>query len=280
MRAAPSWPGSRVIMTDFRWLRVSTKGPIGRLELNRPERLNALSIEMLAELVAAARWFDRLAGVKVVTVTAAGPSFTGGFDLGELTDPDPATPMREMGDAGRAMSEAIADMRAVTIAGVQGHCVGGGVVLVASCDIRLAADTARFSIPEVDLGIPLAWSGIPRLVREIGPALTKELVLTCRTFGADEAATIRFINRVVPEDELRLEVESLATELAAKSKLTLSATKAHVNAVSEEMASTASGRRDGDVLASALADPESSALRQAYLDRHRARRDPGSGSGT
>ena len=70
-------------------------------------------------------------------------------------------------------------MRALTIARIQGWCVGGGLVLAAACDLRLAADTARFSIPEVDLGIPLAWGGIPRLVREIGPALTKELVLTC-----------------------------------------------------------------------------------------------------
>ncbi|MGA7269997.1 MAG: enoyl-CoA hydratase/isomerase family protein [Acidimicrobiia bacterium] len=259
-------------MTDFRWIRVSADGPVGRLELDRPERLNALSAEMLAELIAAARWFDRQTQVKVVAVTAAGPSFTGGFDLSELTDPDPEMPMREVADLGRAMSEAISSMRAVTVVGVQGHCVGGGIVLVASCDLRLAADTVRFSIPEVDLGIPLAWSGIPRLVREIGPALTKELVLTCRTFDAAEAVAIHFVNRVVPEEELRFRVETLVSELAAKSTLTLTATKAHVNAVSEEMASTASGRRDGDVLASALGDPESSTVRSAYLRAHRSRR--------
>jgi enoyl-CoA hydratase/carnithine racemase len=259
-------------VVDFRWLRVSTEGPIGRLELNRPERLNALSLEMLTELAAAARWFDRQTHVKVVQVTAAGRSFTGGFDLAELTDPDPDIPMREVGDTGRAMSEAIANMRAVTVVGVQGYCVGGGVVLVASCDLRVAADTARFSIPEIDLGIPLAWAGVPRLVREIGPALTKELVLTCRTFDAAEAAGIHFVNQVVPEDRLLARVESLVTELASKSMLTLTATKAHINAVTEEMASTAASRRDGDVLASALADPESSAVRDSYLREHRSRR--------
>ena len=175
---------------------------------------------------------------------------------------------------GRAASEAISNMRAVTVVGVQGYCVGGGVVLVASCDLRLAADTALFSIPEVDLGIPLAWAGVPRLVREIGPALTKELVLTCRTFDAAEAASIHFVNRVVPEGQLRAEVESLVAELATKSTLTLSATKVHVNAVSEEIASTASGRRDGDMLAAALIDPESSAAREAYLREHRSRHRP------
>ena len=72
------------------------------------------------------------------------------------------------------------------------------MVLAAVCDLRLAAETARFRIPEVELGIPLAWGGIPRLVREIGPALTKELVMTCRDFGPDEARAAGFLNRVVP----------------------------------------------------------------------------------
>ena len=65
--------------------------------------------------------------------------------------------------------------------------MGGGLVLAAACDLRIAAASARFSIPEIDLGIPLAWGGIPRLVREIGPALTKELVITCREFSPQEA---------------------------------------------------------------------------------------------
>ena len=114
------------------------------------------------------------------------------------SDPDPDLPMREVGDLGRIMAEAVTDMRALTVVGVHGRCVGGGVVLAAACDLRVAADDAVFSIPEVELGIPLAWAGIPRLVREIGPALTKELVLTCRPFSPAEAAAFGFVNRVVP----------------------------------------------------------------------------------
>jgi enoyl-CoA hydratase/carnithine racemase len=72
------------------------------------------------------------------------------------------------------MADALEAMRALSIAAIHGWCVGGGLVLAAACDLRIAAEDARFSIPEVDLGIPLAWGGIPRLVREIGPALTKE----------------------------------------------------------------------------------------------------------
>ena len=176
VRAMPAPP-------TFECLRVSVDGPIGRLELHRPDRLNALSRQHLGELAAAARWFDTRRDVKVVGVTGAGRSFCAGFDLGDFAAPDPDLPMREVADLGRIMAEAITDMRALTVVGVHGSCVGGGLVLAAACDLRVATATATFSIPEVALGIPLAWAGIPRLVREIGPALTKELVLTCRPFA-------------------------------------------------------------------------------------------------
>jgi len=246
-------------------LRVSVDGPIGRLELHRPDRLNALSRQHLGELAAAARWFDTRRDVKVVGVTGAGRAFCAGFDLDDFAAPDPDLPMREVADLGRIMAEAVTNMRALTVVGVHGSCVGGGLVLAAACDLRVATTTATFSIPEVALGIPLAWAGIPRLVREIGPALTKELVLTCRPFSSAEAAAAGFLNRVVADDELAATVDALLAQLAERSTLTLTATKAHVNAVVEEIASTANGRRDGDVLVSALADPESRAAGRAYL---------------
>ncbi|MET0324858.1 MAG: enoyl-CoA hydratase/isomerase family protein [Ilumatobacteraceae bacterium] len=264
---------------EFDCLRVSVDGPIGRLELHRPERLNALSRHHLRELTAAARWFDTRPNVKVVGVTGAGRSFCAGFDLGDFADPDPGVPMRDVADLGRIMAEAVTGMRALTVVGIQGNCVGGGLVLAAACDQRVAAADAVFSIPEVELGIPLAWAGIPRLVREIGPALTKELVLTCRRFSPAEAAASGFLNRVVAAAELTATVDELLGVLASRSALTLTATKGHVNAVAEEMASTASGRRDGDILVSALHDPESRAVGQAYLERRRARSSPDAPSG-
>ncbi len=156
-------------------------------------------------------------------------------------------------------------MRAVTIAAIQGWCVGGGLVLAAACDLRLAADSAKFSIPEVDLGIPLAWGGIPRLVREIGPARTKELVMTCRPFEAAEAHAIGFLNRVVPESSLPQVADELADSLAAKASHALLSTKRHVNAVSEQMLGTARSWADADGLVVGLVDAEGVAAREAYL---------------
>ena len=95
--------------------------------------------------------------------------FSAGFDLREFNNPNQDG--RNGAALGKQMADAIENMKAVAVAAVHGHCVGGGVVLVAACDLRVAATNTIFSIPEVDLGIPLAWGGIPRLVREIGPAM-------------------------------------------------------------------------------------------------------------
>ncbi|MCB1675181.1 MAG: enoyl-CoA hydratase/isomerase family protein [Halioglobus sp.] len=252
----------------YETLEVSVAGPIGHLWLNRPERLNALSGAVLRELTAAARWFDEQAAVRAVVVGGRGRAFSAGADLDGFPDLGDAT-LRAAADAGRIMADAIEDMRAVTIARLQGWCVGGGLVVAAACDLRIASAAARFSIPEVDLGIPLAWGGIPRLVREIGPALTKELVITCREFDTGEALAAGFLNRVVPETELDQAVQQLAECVAAKPAVPASACKRHVNAVTAQMVGTARAWSDADSLIAALQDPECSRSREAYLEARR-----------
>jgi len=249
-------------MTDFEALLLDLGEPIARLELNRPERLNALSPRALEELVRAAELIASADGVKVVIVTGAGRAFSAGFDL----DAAGGEPDRDRIDLGRRMADAVSAIPAVTIASIHGHCVGGGLVLAAACDIRLAAEGTRFSIPEVDFGIPLAWGGIPRLVRELGPALTKELVLTCRPFTASEAQAARFVNRVVADPELERETEALAETLAGKSGLLIRHTKQLVDALVEDAYSTGQSFRDADVSLSALADEESRAAMLRYLE--------------
>jgi enoyl-CoA hydratase/carnithine racemase len=252
----------------FSTIDVNAAGSRGAIELNRPEKLNPLSTETLRELAAAAHWFDERPEVKVVVVSGKGRAFSAGADLSAFAGADPGVAsLRDAADAGRLMAEAIESMRAITVARIRGHCVGGGLVLAAACDLRVAASTTRFSIPEVDLGIPLAWGGIPRLVREIGPAMTKELVLTCRPFTAEEAKALGFLNRVVGEQELEEAVDELAAQLEQKSSLTLTATKRGVNAASSAMASTAGAWSDADSLLTALGDPESRRAAEHYLGR-------------
>lgn len=248
----------------FTTLEVSAEGPVGRLWLNRPDRLNALSTTVLNELADAARWFDEQRDVRAVVVGGRGRAFSAGADL----DGFPAladTGARAAADAGRIMADALEAMRAVSIARIQGWCVGGGLVLAAACDLRVATDSARFSIPEIDLGIPLAWGGIPRLVREIGPALTRELVITCRPFDAGEAKDCGFLNRVVSEEQLDAEVESLAEQVASKPAYPVAATKAHVAAVTAQMVGTQRAWSDADGLIGGLLDPECQLARENYV---------------
>jgi enoyl-CoA hydratase/carnithine racemase len=256
---------------DFSTIEVSFSGARGAITLNRPDKLNPLSTLTLTELVDAARLLDSRPEVKVVIVSGRGRAFCAGADLAAFSGGEGSSPSvtagREAADAGRLMAEAIEAMRAVTVARLHGHCVGGGLVLAAACDLRVAADDTHFSIPEVDLGIPLAWGGIPRLVREIGPAMTKELVMTCRSFSASEAHAMGFLNRVVPAADLDASVEDLVDQLESKSMLTLTATKRHVNAVTEGMVGTARAWNDADSLVTALRDPESRSVAAAYLSR-------------
>ncbi len=252
----------------FSEIEVTVDGDRAGITLNRPGKLNPLSTTTLNELVEAARELDTRSGIKVVVVAGRGRAFSAGADLASFASvaEDGPTP-REAADAGRRMADTIEAMGAVTIAKIHGHCVGGAVVLAAACDLRIAADDTRFSIPEVDLGIPLAWGGIPRLAREIGPARTKELVMTCRPFGAAEALSMGFLNRVVPAPSLDDAVDELVGLLVDKSSLTLTATKLHTNAVTEGMVGTARAWNDADSLVTALHDPESRAAGAAYLKR-------------
>lgn len=205
----------------------------------------------------------------MIVVSGRGRAFCAGADLAafaELTASNAAQSRRDA-DAGRLMADALERVDAVTIAKIHGHCVGGGLVLAGACDLRVVAEGATFSIPEVDLGIPLAWGGIPRLVREIGPALTKELVMTCRPFDAAEAREAGFVNRVVPASELDTAVEELAAELADKPKLALLATKRHTNAVTEQMVGTMRSWADADGLLAARSDAEAGEAAERYLSR-------------
>ena len=263
-------------MMAFSTIEVECDGPRGRITLNRPDKLNPLGPTTLSELVEAAAYFDARPDMKVVVVCGRGRAFSAGADLAAFAGAGgadrSAMSARQGAEAGRLMADAIEGMRAVTVAEIHGHCVGGAVVLAAACDLRVAADDTTFSIPEVDLGIPLTWGGIPRLVRLIGPALTKELVMTCRRFGADEAHRAGFVNRVVPVAALQGEVDQLVSDLVAKSAYTLFCTKRQVDTVTEGMVATHRAWSEAELLVAAQRDRESRDAAAAYLEALQERR--------
>ncbi|WOJ91892.1 enoyl-CoA hydratase/isomerase family protein [Congregibacter variabilis] len=248
----------------YKTLEIERQGGIARLWLNRPKKLNPLSLQTLEELTQAAAELNQDKSLKVVVVSGRGRCFSAGADLAGFPQPgDPEA--RDAADAGRRMADAIEQIRAITIARIQGWCVGGGLVLAAACDLRVAASDARFSIPEIDLGIPLAWGGIPRLVREIGPALTKELVMTCRPFDAQEALRAGFLNNTAEPDDLDAAVDALAQAIAQRPSFAVQATKRHVDAVTANQVGLSRSWSDADSLLSGLLDPECQEARKRYI---------------
>jgi len=253
-------------------LQLDVDGAVARLVLDRPEVLNALSVELLDGIVGMCRFIDDHPEIRVVIVTGAGRTFSAGADLDTVQrllqdGPD----ARHAADAGDRAASAIESLRAVTIASVHGRCVGGGVVLALACDLRFAAAGARFSIPEVDLGIPLAWGGVPRLLREVGPGVARDLILTGREFGAESALAHGVVSRVLADDRLDAEVAEVAAELTAKASLPVRATLDAIAAVTGT--GTPQGWSDADTLLTAVRDPESRAVAMRYLEGLRG--DPG-----
>lgn len=250
-------------------LRLSVDGAVAQLVLDRPEVLNALSVELLDGVVDACRFIDDHPVIRVVVVTGAGRAFSAGADLDtfeRLRVDGPAA--RHAAGAGDRAASAIESLRAVSIASVHGRCIGGGVVLAMACDLRFAAAGARFSIPEIDLGIPLAWGGVPRLLREVGPGVARDLILTGREFGADAALAHGMVSRVLADDRLDAEVAEVAAELAAKASLPVRATLDAIAAVTGT--GVPRGWSDADTLLTAVRDPESRAVAMRRLDDLRA----------
>jgi enoyl-CoA hydratase len=248
----------------FETLTVEIEEGIGRLTLNQPEKLNPLGTNTLQEIVEATGWFDKR-NVPVVIISGEGRAFSSGFDLREFINGNPEGPNGPA--VGKQMADAIENMQAVAIAAVHGHCVGGGVVLVGACDLRIAATNTVFSIPEVDLGIPLAWGGIPRLVREIGPAMTRELVMTCRPFNAEEAKTIGFVNRVVTSEDLEEETLKLAKAIKKRPQSVIQTTKKQVQSAAEDLTSTQK-EWIGEILISVAGlDQDAKESAQKYLEK-------------
>ncbi|MEO8538918.1 MAG: enoyl-CoA hydratase/isomerase family protein [bacterium] len=230
------------------------------ITLNRPEKLNAINFRMQAEIQDACRALADDAEARVVLITGEGRAFSAGADLGGSSAPGTRTPLatanampsplleRLRSSAGNRTSAALEGLDQVTIGAVNGLAIGGAVVFLACLDIRLAAESAWFSIPEVDLDIPLTWNALPRLMRELGPARTKELVMTCDRFSSEDALRWGFINHRVPDAELLPSARALAKKLLEKEPISLALTKSTCNALAESMVPAHVTHSDRDFL--------------------------------
>ena len=181
------------------------------LRIDRPP-LNALSSALLDEITSSARDLGGDPDVKAVVVLGGAKAFAAGADITEFGGPDEA---RAIGRRFRDAYDAIGEIPRPVIAAINGVALGGGLELALACDLRIAADNARVGQPEILLGVIPGGAGTQRLARLVGSSRAKELILTGRQVGADEALRIGLVNEVVPNESLHERAFALATELAA-----------------------------------------------------------------
>lgn len=201
---------------------------IGVLTINRPEALNALNSQVLAEVSAQ---LDEIAesDLRCLIITGAGEkSFVAGADIAEMKDLT-SEEAAAFSAAGNEMMNKVESLPMPVIAAVNGYALGGGCELSLASDIRIAADNAVFSLPEVSLGILPGYGGIQRLSRVIGLAKAKELTFTTNRVKAEEAADLGLVNAVVPQGELMDYCKAMAEKIAANAPLGVRAAKAVAN---------------------------------------------------
>lgn len=236
---------------DFETLELEREGPVLRIWLNRPERLNAIDNTMLREIGDLFGSLETEWEARVVVLGGRGRSFCAGADRkagAPAAAPATDRERRWISQLGRRASRAIEDCDALTIARVHGHAIGGGACFALACDFRIAARDAVFRVPEVDLGIPLTWGATPRLLNEIGAARTREVLMLCEDIAAPKAADWGMVHRAVDPEALDSEVDELARKLAAKPEMAISMTKSQLRAYARATSLGDVSETDGDLL--------------------------------
>lgn len=217
-------------MTDYTTIRAEKRDRVGWITLDRPDALNALNATMVTELMHAAQAFDDAPDVGAIVITGSERAFAAGADIKEMADKqyvdmylhDPFQPFQDF-----------TALRTPVIAAVAGYALGGGCELAMMCDIILAADTAKFGQPEINLGVIPGIGGTQRLPRAIGKYKAAELVLTGRMMDAEEADRAGLVSRVVPADQLLDEAATVARTIASKSLPVVYAAKNALQAAQE-----------------------------------------------
>ena len=204
-----------------------TRGRVGLITLNRPKALNALSSEMMREIGEALAAFERDDAVGAMLITGSDKSFAAGADIAEMRDKDYLQAYKENFITDHW--EEAAKCRKPLIAAVGGYALGGGCELAMMCDFIIAADTAKFGQPEINLGVIPGAGGTQRLIRAVGKAKAMDLCLSGRMMDAEEAERAGLVARVVAADKLLDEALKTAEQIAGKSLPALMMCKESVN---------------------------------------------------
>jgi enoyl-CoA hydratase/carnithine racemase len=223
---------------SYETLLVEKTAPIVTVTLNRPTKLNAVNAQMLQELPRLLAELRADTATRFVIFSGAGRAFSSGADLSQRTSDQPEE--RRPGiEAARLAQLAAHDtvrslqnLEQVTIAAVNGYCLGAGLVFAMVCDFIIAAEDALFGVPEANVGIFFTWGSSARLNRLVGPMRAKEMIMTCENVTAEQALAMGLVTKVVPPEKLMEAAREMADKIAGKSPLAIRLTKKLVNAAS------------------------------------------------
>ena len=220
------------ITTVFTTLKVTLENHVARIELNRPDKANAMELAMWHELREAMRWLDATPAARVAVISGAGRHFTSGIDLSMLAGLQDSV-ADECGARSREklrliileLQEALTAIercRKPVIAEIHGACVGGGIDLITACDMRYCSADAVFSVKEIDVGMTADVGTLQRLPKLVGDGLARELAYTGRNVKGEEAQSMRLVNRCfATREELSSGVAQIAGSIAAKSPISI-----------------------------------------------------------
>lgn len=249
---------------------VETEGAIGWMVFNNPARRNAISHDMWEAMPLIVEHFENDPAVRVIVLKGAGDkAFISGADISQFEKlrSSPESVARYEAIADRAQAS-LQGAKKPTIAMIHGFCIGGGVGVALSCDLRLAADNARFGVPAARLGLGYRWSGVKKLVDLVGPSYAKEIFYTARHFSAAEALGMGLINRAVPEAELAAYVRSYCAMIAENAPLTMQAIKGVVYELAKPATSFDRQHCD-ELVARCFASEDYTEGRRAFMEKRK-----------
>ena len=259
----------------YRTLKLEIKGTVGTVTLNRPEARNAMSAELMREMIACAGEIATRRDVDVAIVRGRGECFSAGADLKDSSRwsnaERPLDEQREIAALGYRMARAWEEVPQITLAAIEGYAIGGGLALAAALDWRVMAKDAFVSLPEIALGIPLTWGTLPRLVNLLGPATAKRLTILCERVSADEALAIGLADWVAPRGKALARARDIAAKILTLPRNSVRMSKESINAYASIGAHAASHMAH-DQVQLAAASSEAKAARAAFAARRKKAR--------
>ncbi len=245
-------------------VNVSINDGVVDLQINRPEKLNAINGQFVTDLYRAIQEYAYRKDARVLVLSGAGRSFCAGYDVSQERGGD----IREdwiSSERFAGVYAALESAPVIKIARVQGFAMGAGLILSTMCEIRYATPDAKFGVPELDLGIPFSMSGVHRLTRYIGITRTADMVLNCRRMEAVEAKQAGLVTDIFEADEIEVRTNEIASRLAARPSLLLLETQVALREAGEELAPAS--KNDLAAMFLARQDKECSDVGKRYANR-------------